>query len=127
MGEIGIAWETIPECIRQSLEEHLRLILNEASPISLCSLMTGCIGMNYRWFENDPIKEAVFSRFNEIYGGTIVYQDSGKLMATMIEAMGTIGLRREHITIDLQDAVLKGMEKHMLELNDRYRSILING
>jgi hypothetical protein len=126
-GNMGLSWRELPMKIRERLEESFLKNINTMNEVELSCFMKGSVGIGYEWNNREKVKEMLFKRFRELYGGNVSEMASGRGIASIVYNWGELGLRWEDISEQIGDSVFSGIGRCSHSFNSQQISNLIYG
>jgi hypothetical protein len=125
--ETELQWKELPVKIRERLEESLLKNINTMNEVELSCFMKGSVGIGYEWNNREKVKEMLFKRFRELYGGNSGETASGRGIASIVYNWGETELKWEELSPDTQNICYHGIERYASSFNPQIVTNIIFG
>jgi hypothetical protein len=126
-GNMGLQWKELPPNIGGELEESLLKNIKSMNEVELSCFMKGSVAMGYEWNKREKVKEMIFKRFNELYGGNSGETASGRGIASIVYNWGETELKWEELSPDTQNICYHGIERYASSFNPQIVTNIIFG
>jgi hypothetical protein len=124
---MGMQWKELPIKIQVALEESLLKNIKTMNEVGLSCFMKGSVGMGYEWNNRERVKEMIFKRFRELYGGDVSQTASGRGIASIVYNWGETGMKWENISEQVRESIFSGIVACLHSFNSQEISNLIYG
>lgn len=112
---------------RTTIEDFLLLRMNEFTNLGISGLLSGSVSMGYRWFDDVRVRDEVYQRIIDLYGGDRMNVSDGRELASIIYAMGKGGIKRTDLPQELFKVLLSGIVDCKWSINAQGISNIIYG
>ena len=127
LGAMGLQWKGLPGKIQDKLEESLLMNGDKMSEVGLSCFMKGSVMMGYEWKKSERVKELIFGRIEQLYGGKGSQMGSERELSAIIYNMGEIGLKWKELSEEVQRSCFNGIEQCAHSCNSQEISNIIYG
>ena len=124
---MGVKWKDIPVDVQQALESSLLSCMKSMNIVGISGMLTGSIGMDYRWYARKEIGFAVMGRIVELSGTEGKSGAVGREVANIIYAMGKGGMKTAYIPSDALRALLEGIKSNATSFTGQHGFNIIYG
>ena len=125
---MGVKWKDIPVDVQQALESSLLSCVKSMNIVGISGMLTGSVGMEYRWYARKEIGFAVMGRILELFrteGKSGAVGSRG--VANIIYAMGKGGMKATDIPSEVLRALLDGIKSNATSFTEQHVSNIIYG
>ena len=124
---MGVKWKDIPVDVQQALESSLLSRVKSMILIQVSGLLSGSVGMDYRWYASKDIGSAVMGRIVELFRTEGKSGAIDRPVANIIYGMGKGGMKTTDIPSDALRALLDGIKSNATSFNGQEFSNVIYG
>jgi hypothetical protein len=124
---MGWKWEELPFETQEAMMERFILSLRKEDIIGLSSVLTGFDAMDFRWTENEAVKQAVFSGILKNIGHNREVSRYGSGVANVIFYLGKSGIAWTDILNNVQDSLFSGVSQCHTSFSGKAISTIIYG
>jgi hypothetical protein len=114
-----LQWKELPIKIQVALEESLLKNIKTMNEVGLSCFMKGSVGMGYEWNNRERVKEMIFKRFRELYGGNVSQTASGREIASIVYNWGETGMKWKELSSNTQNSCYNGIERCASSFNSQ--------
>jgi hypothetical protein len=121
-----LQWKEMSMEIQERLEQSLLKNIKRMNEEGLSCFMKGGVGMGYEWNKRKRMKEMIFQRFGELYGG-VGETVSGREIVNIIFSWGETGILWEELSQNTQNSCFNGIDQCASFFNSQAISNIILG
>jgi hypothetical protein len=122
-----LQWNTISTVLQRNLEQSLLERGNDFSTVEIAGFLKGSLGMNYRWDENEDMKEIIYNGIKRCYGDKKRYLTDPQGIANIIYSFGEMKFKWTDFPRDIKKCFYNGIEKNYSRFESQTVSNIIYG
>ena len=110
---MGVKWKDIPVNVQEALESSLLSCVKSMTVVGVSGMLTGSVGMDYRWYARNEIRTALMGRILELFrteGKSGAVGSRG--VANIIYGLGKGGMKATDIPSEVLRALLDGIKSN---------------
>jgi hypothetical protein len=127
LGRMKWKWEEFSIDARNALLGGFIVSLQDVSGVGLSSLLNSFRVMEYRWKENESVKEAIFAGIVKNFGHRNINVSSGRELASVIYYLGQSKMEWKDLPKEVQESFFNGISHCCSSFNEQGVSNVIHG